>query len=150
MVNLGTCLEQEGDLAAAGALYARATDSHPELAEAPLDLGILRAVTGDRAGAWAALEEAVARSPTLGTAHYHLALLDDRGRDPAAVTSLRRLLARADSATTIGRRSALPWRADWIVSVITTMPLPHSTAPTRSAGGCHPSTGGPTVIWSAT
>ena len=96
MVALGICLEQEGDLAAAGALYARATDDHPERAEAPLALGIVRAVIGDRDGARSALEEAIARVPTLGTAHYHLALLDGRGRDPAAVATLRRLLTRPD------------------------------------------------------
>lgn len=96
MVNLGTCLEQEGDLAAAGALYARATQNHPDLAEAPLDLGIVRAITGDREGARAALEEAIARKPSLGTAHYHLALLDDRSRDPAAVMTLGQLATRAD------------------------------------------------------
>ena len=96
LVNLGSCLEQDGHLAAATELYDRAARVDPELALAPLNLGIARAVEGDRVGAGRALRTAIALEPTLGTAHYHLALLDDAKRDPAAVLDLERLLARDD------------------------------------------------------
>ncbi len=93
LVNLGTCLEEEGHQAAAEELYARAAVVDPGLAEAPLNLGVARAVAGDRAAARLALERATAIRPSLGTAHYHLALLDDARRDPAVVPALERLLA---------------------------------------------------------
>ena len=96
LVNLGSCLEQDGHLAAAKELYDRAAKVDPELALAPLNLGIVHAVEGDRARARQALRNAIALDPMLGTAHYHLALLDDAKRDPAAVLDLERLLARDD------------------------------------------------------
>ena len=96
LVNLGTCLEQDGHLAVAKELYERATRADAELAEAPLNLGIARAVEGDRTGARQALRTAIALDPTLGTAHYHLALLDDATLDRAAVPELERLIAAAD------------------------------------------------------
>jgi tetratricopeptide (TPR) repeat protein len=103
LVNLATCLEQDGHRAAAEELYARAAAVDPGLAEAPLNQGIARAVAGDRPGARDALKRALAIRPSLGTAHYHLALLDDTGRNDAGrdadtVPGLERLLALPDLA----------------------------------------------------
>jgi tetratricopeptide (TPR) repeat protein len=87
-INLGRLLHMEGRLAEAEQVYRRASRNEPYLA---FNLGVLLEDLQRESEAILAYREALAMDPQLADAHFNLARLYERARDPKA--SLRHLLA---------------------------------------------------------
>jgi tetratricopeptide (TPR) repeat protein len=87
-INLGRLLHIAGNLEGAEQVYRAAAKTEPLLA---FNLGVLLDDLGREPDAILAYREALALDPELADAHFNLARLYERARDPQA--SLRHLLA---------------------------------------------------------
>ena len=87
-INLGRLLHMDGRLAEAERVYRAAAQAEPFLS---FNLGVLLEDLGRESDAILAYREALAMDPRLADAHFNLARLYERARDPKA--SLRHLLA---------------------------------------------------------
>jgi tetratricopeptide (TPR) repeat protein len=87
-INLGRLLHIAGNLEGAEQVYRAAAEAEPLLA---FNLGVLLDDLGREPDAIVAYREALALDPELADAHFNLARLYERARDPQA--SLRHLLA---------------------------------------------------------
>jgi tetratricopeptide (TPR) repeat protein len=87
-INLGRLLHMAGNLEGAEQVYRAAAETEPLLS---FNLGVLLDDLGREPDAILAYREALALDPELADAHFNLARLYERARDPQA--SLRHLLA---------------------------------------------------------
>lgn len=100
--NLGTAMQERGDLAAAARHYMRAIELQPGHAPAYNNLGTVQRAQGDVVGALASYERALALVPDYPTVHFNLAnALLASGKPAEAVPHFQRALETNPSVEVI-------------------------------------------------